>query len=151
MTFMLTCDCPAPTSDCSLEHVLNGVLEADLSFTGVQVYLGGLAAAEDTGDVGPTIPYVVLSDLGANNSVKLGENLVQHEVIVRLRVYATTDKQGLLLAQAALAAWQSAGQLDTAYGYACRGWVPAWPRPAKLGAGRWLVQANQLFFLHNIA
>ena len=147
MTFWLTCDCPDPTSDCGLEEVIKGVLELAPGLAGCQVFTGDLASGADTGNQGPTIPYCVLSDLGANNSSMYGENLVHHEVLVRFRFYTTTDKAGLALARAAVAA-VGAGQLETVDGYACRSRVPARARPLKLGNGRWMTQVNQLFYIH---
>jgi hypothetical protein len=149
MTIMLTCNCAPPTTTCSLEEALKNILKAQVGWNLVEVYTGDRASATDTANQGPKIPYVILSDLGPNNSRRLGENLVQHEVIVRLRVATSTDHEGLALARQALAAWRAAGQIETADGYACMA-IPARSRPVKLDGSRWMVQVNQTFFIHTL-
>lgn len=149
MTFMLTCNCPAPTTDCSLEEAIKLILKAQPGWQHVEVYTGDMATMADTGNQNPKIPFVILSELAANNSTRVGENLVQHEVIVRLRVTASTDHQGLALARQALAALRAAGSIETADGYACMG-IPARSRPVKLDSTRWMVQVNQVFFVHTL-
>lgn len=150
MNFILTCNCPPPESDCSLEEELKAILEGTFGFGQVQIYTGDLATQGDTGNIGPAIPYAILSDLGANNSLMAGENLVQYEVVVRLRLYTTTDRQGLLLARLATKAWRDAGEIETADGYACMNSIPARARPLKIGYERWMTQINQTFFIHTL-
>lgn len=149
MTYLLTCNCPPPNTDCSLEEAVKQVLKAIPGWAQVEVYTGDMATMADTGNANPKIPFLILSDLGANNSRKVGENLVQHEVILRLRFTTNTDQRGLALAREALAALRAAGSIETVDGWACM-WIPARARPVKMDSSRWMVQVNQTFFVHTL-
>lgn len=144
MTFMLTCDCPSPSSDCTLQQELKDALAADGSFAGVQVHTGGLASKADTASTGLTIPYIVMNELPANNSIPTGEDLTKHEVVVTLDIYTRTDKEGSLLAKEARRVIRVAGQIDTRDGYACTARNPARPQQRKSGE-IWRTRQNMTF------
>lgn len=148
MSFMLTCNCPPPATECSLEEVIKQVLEAAPGFGGVSVFTGNLATLADTGNDGPKLPFAIISDLGPNNSRRVGENMMQHEITVRLLFYTVTDREGLRLARQAAQALIAARQLETADGYACMSQVVARSRPLKIANDRWSTQVNQTFFVH---
>lgn len=145
MTLMLTCDCPSPTSDCTLQQELKDALVADGAFGGIQAYTGGLATKADTASTGPTIPYIVINELPANNSTPAGENLTRHEVVVTLDIYTRTDKQGSLLAKEARRVIRTAGQIDTRDGYACQVRNPARPQQRKAANEIWRTRQNATF------
>lgn len=150
MTYLLSCACGPPDTTCSFEEAVKAVLKAAPEFMHVEVYTGDLATQTDTGNVGPKVPFVILSDLGANNSLRVGESFIRHEVILRLRIYATTDAEGLSLARAAQRALRAAGPIETLDGYACQSPIVARARPLKLDSNRWMIQVNQVFFIHEL-
>ena len=115
---------------------------------GVEVYTGGLATQADTGNMGPPLPHLILSDLGPVNERRVGESVLQHEILIRFQWYTVTEDQGRSLWRAAAAIMREAGSLGTVDGWACMGPVTSMPRSLKVGAEKWGTQANQTFFVH---
>ena len=144
MTIMMSCCCEkeAPC-DCPLEETIKALLAADDDFAAVNLFTGGLAAAADLGGAsGPALPYGVLSALGANNSRRIGDGCYQHEVIVRLRLFTKTDKEGIQLAMASSEALRAAGTICTLEGRAVLRSVPPWPAVGKMAHAAWMTQVN---------
>jgi hypothetical protein len=147
MSYMLPCNCPPPATECSLEEVIKRTLEASSVFTNVAIFTGSLATLADTQNIGAKLPFAVISDLGPNNSRRVGESIVQHEITVRFLYYTVTDRDGLRLARVASAALADAGVLETADGYVCQSRIVARARPLKLSSDRWSIQVNQTFIV----
>lgn len=148
MTIM-ACVCSPPADcDCSLQEALADLLSDAPAFASVQVYTGGLASTCATNDTGPTLPYVVLLDLGANNSVRFGENLTQHFVTVTADYYTTSEKLGRSLARAAMAAWTPVDGICTEDGFACLLANQGRPVSRQLPGCVWQTRMNYSLLVH---
>lgn len=149
MTVMLTCRCGPPQTNCSLQQVIKQILEIQPGIAGiVEIYTGGLASQGDTGNLGPSLPHLILTDQGPVSSIRAGEDGVQHTVLVTFQWYTTTEEQGLMLAKIAWDAILAAAPFEVNDGEVCVSRVPGRARSVKLTGERWLTQVNQTFIVH---
>lgn len=150
MTIFACCEPEDSVCDCSLEQAIRDLLAADADYVGVALYTGGMATVADlAGSTGPRVPYGVITNLGANNSARIGESCWKYEVLVRLRFFTLTDKQGINLAQAAHRVLCEAGCLCVLEGRAGVRNVPPFPTAGKQPGAHWMTQVNEPFLVRS--